>query len=75
MSFEKRLFVNNNIFVIPNDLVDNILIRNDISILQIRPCVETLFIESWNYKLGVYECRSHKKEYIFLQRCKEIHLK
>ena len=37
MFFEKRLFVNNNIFVTPSGLVDNILIQNDIWILQIRP--------------------------------------
>ena len=41
MFFEKRLFVNNDIFGISVDLVDDILIRNDI-------WIETLFIESWN---------------------------
>ena len=54
MFFEKRFLVNNDKFAISNDLVDDILIQKDILYRKLE------------IKLGVYECRSHKREWIFI---------
>ena len=53
MFFEKGLFVNKNIFVFPNDLVDNILIRNNMKILNYSILTlhqGTVYIKMWEFR-------------------------